>query len=226
MGDRKKDKKKEKQRQEADLKASESKPDEVVPSVEEPVEELLKETTAAVTEETEKAEEASSDQIVNEGGQAAGDERLQTEIDRVLAEANDRYKRLAAEYENFRRRSQEEKDRLYEQSVSDVVTAWLPVVDNIERALAASEELVESGEKAESVRAGVELIYRQVKEVLSKQGVEEIAALGETFDPTVHAAVLHEESADYGHQEITEVFEKGWRRGEKVLRHSVVKVAN
>ncbi len=188
--------------------------------------EVEAETVSAETETgTEAGQNASNQQdqtTANQTETAVSDE----ELNQVLVEADDRFRRLAAEYENFRRRSQDEKNRLYEQAVVDVVSSFLPVVDNIERALSASEGLDPDNEQAASVRTGVEMIHRQIKEVLEKQGVEEIEALGETFDPNLHAAVLHEDSDDHGHQEVTEVFEKGWRRGDKVLRHSVVKVAN
>lgn len=132
--------------------------------------------------------------------------------------------RLMAEYENYRRRSRQEKEQLYTTSVSDVCSAWLPVLDNLERAVAAFRSL--EGEEAQKAAEGVELVLRQAEGVLKKLGVEEIPAEGLAFDPEVHDAVLHVADADRSESEIVEVLQKGYRRGERVLRHSTVKVAN
>ena len=131
---------------------------------------------------------------------------------------------MQAEYENFRRRSKEEKNQLYDKSCSDVITAWLPVLDNLERARDTISEL--EGEQKDAIAEGLDLVSRQARQILDQYDVEEIPALGETFDPELHAAVLHVEDDSAGENEIVEVFETGYKRRDRVLRHSVVKVAN
>lgn len=132
--------------------------------------------------------------------------------------------RLRAEYDNFRRRSRLEKDELYADAVCDVSTAWLPVLDNLERALKALEGL--EGDDARAALEGVSMIKRQAEEVMQKLGIEAIEDLSASFDPQLHEAIMHVEDEAYGESEIIEVFEKGYRKGDRVLRHSMVKVAN
>lgn len=133
-----------------------------------------------------------------------------------LEEQNDRYLRLAAEYDNFRRRSKEEKDSIYSDACLDVLTEILPVIDNLERAAAFE------GEAADGVR----LTLKQFTETLTKLGVAEIPALDQPFDPNVHNAVMHVEDDSLGENIVCDVFQKGYIRGEKVLRYAMVKVAN
>lgn len=151
---------------------------------------------------------------------AATAARLQSE----LHELGDRHMRLMAEYDNFRRRARQEKDQLYDVTVGDVAADWLPVIDNLERAMAAREQ--SASEADDQILQGIDMIYRQALQVLEKYGVQPIEALGQTFDPNLHAAVLHIDDSAYGDGEIVEVFEKGYIREGRVLRHSVVKVAN
>ena len=132
---------------------------------------------------------------------------------------NDKYLRICAEYDNFRKRSQKEKDSLYGDIRSNVITDFLPVYDNLERALAAHTE-------DEAYAKGVEMIMNQFNKTLEKLGVEEIPALGETFDPTVHNAVMHTDDETKGENEVVEVFQKGFRIGDKIIRFAMVKVAN
>lgn len=154
-------------------------------------------------------------------------EELQAELEQRQADLEEQKEaqlRLAAEYENFRRRSRQEKEDLYAKAQLEVSSAWLPVIDNLERAMASLEN--ETGEIAERSLEGIRLVFRQAQEVLQKLGIEEIPSLGETFDPNLHEAVFHVEDESFGQEEIVEVFQKGYRKGEQVLRHSVVKVAN
>ncbi len=156
-----------------------------------------------------------------------GIHELESEIEALkedLAEANDSKLRLAAEYDNFRKRSRQEKDDLYQKSILDVCTAWLPLMDNLDRAVAAMQGIEQ--EESRQAAEGVTLVLRQAVEILEKLGVKEIPALGECFDPNLHEAVMHVEDEEKGCGEIVEVFLKGYAIGEKVLRHSVVKVAN
>ena len=135
------------------------------------------------------------------------------------AALNDRYLRLCAEYDNFRKRSQKEKDALYGDIKANVVSSILPVYDNLERALAAPTE-------DEAYRKGVEMIMTQFNTTLEKLGVSPIPDVGEKFNPELHNAVMHVEDEEKGENEIAEVFQKGFACGEKVIRPSMVKVAN
>lgn len=136
-----------------------------------------------------------------------------------LAEKDDKYLRLAAEYDNFRRRSQKEKESLYTDIKADVLAKFLPVYDNLERALKASTE-------DEAYRKGVEMIMTQFNATMEKLNVEKIDSLGKTFDPSMHNAVMHVDDDSKGENEIVEVFQEGFKIGDKVIRFAMVKVAN
>ncbi len=134
-------------------------------------------------------------------------------------ELDDRYKRILAEFENFKKRSSKERDGLYNSILSDVVEVILPVVDNLENA--AKAETAD-----ESYKQGVELVLRQFKDVLNAKGVEEIKAVGETFDPELHEAVSSIQDDSLGEKEIAQEYRKGYKIGSRVIRHSMVVVAN
>ncbi len=136
-----------------------------------------------------------------------------------LDEITDRYKRVLAEFENFKKRSQKEREGLYNSILSDVITVILPVVDNLENAVKAETEDVKYKE-------GIELVLKQLKDVLASKGIEEIQAVGETFDPSLHEAVSSIQDDSKGQQEIVEEYRKGYKIGSKVIRHSMVVVAN
>ena len=145
-----------------------------------------------------------------------------SELDSVkdqLAKEHDGYLRLAAEYDNFRKRSQKEKDELYTVIKAETVGKFLPVYDNLERGIAQYDE-------ADVHRQGLELILRQFSEALTKLGVTEIEAKGQPFDPEKHNAVMHVEDETAGENTVVEVFQKGFMLGDKVLRFAMVKVAN
>lgn len=135
-----------------------------------------------------------------------------------ISELNDRYLRLAAEYDNFRRRTAQERDRIYDDAYASALAALFPVVDNLERAAQYSD--------GESVAKGVAMILKSVEETLSKLGVTEIEAMGKTFDPVYHNAVMHVDDEAFGESEIVEVLQKGYIKGDRVLRYAMVKVAN
>lgn len=141
------------------------------------------------------------------------------ELEAQIAAANDKYLRLYAEYENYRRRSQKERDALYGDIKADTVQKFLPVYDNLERAL-------KQGTEDEAYRKGVELIMAQFNATLEKLGVTQVESLGKTFDPALHNAVMHVEDAEKGENEIVEVFQQGFKLGDKVIRFAMVKVAN
>ena len=134
-------------------------------------------------------------------------------------ELDDRFKRILAEFENFKKRSMKEREKLYNSILSDVVEVILPVVDNLENA-----SKVET--KDESYKQGVELVLKQFKDVLKSKGVEEINAVGETFDPELHEAVGSIQDETKGEKEIAQEYRKGYKIGSKVIRHSMVVVAN
>ena len=139
-------------------------------------------------------------------------------------ELSDKFMRLAAEYDNFRRRSQKEKEAIYSDCILSIVSSWLPVVDNLERAIFVSDNYNSS--EAKQIAQGVEMILTQAKDVLKSLEVEEIQAVGNSFDPNKMEAVMHVEDENAGESEVLEVFSKGYIRKDKVVRHSVVKVAN
>lgn len=141
-----------------------------------------------------------------------------------LSETGQKYLRLAAEYDNFRRRSQKEKVAIYADSVASVVKEWLPVLDNLDRAAKIVEQ-TESPEAAK-IAEGLALVHKQACEAMEKLGVSEIDCLNEPFDPNLHEAVMHVEDDSVGPSTVVEVLQKGYQRGDLVIRHSIVKVAN
>ena len=140
-------------------------------------------------------------------------------LEKEKADLNDKFLRICAEYDNFRKRSQKEKDALYGDIKANTVTQFLPVFDNLERALKQNTE-------DEAYKKGVEMIMTQFCTTLEKMGVTEIKCLGEKFDPTMHNAVMHVDDEEKGENEIVEVFQKGFKLGDKVIRFAMVKVAN
>ncbi len=140
------------------------------------------------------------------------------ELEAAVAERDDKYLRVCAEYDNFRRRSAKEREGVYSDAYADAVNALLPVIDNLGRAVGC--------EDAKALADGLALILKSADEGLAKLGIEEIKAVGETFDPERHYAVMHIEDENYGENEIVEVLGKGYIRGDKVIRYAMVKVAN
>lgn len=134
----------------------------------------------------------------------------------------DKLQRTAAEFDNFKKRSVKEKEALYIDAVSDVICAFLPVLDNVERALQA----ISADSSAQTLKDGVDMVFKQFMETLKCIGVEEIPAVNEQFDPMRHNAVMHVEDEAVGHNTIVEEFQKGYIYKEKVIRYSMVKVAN
>jgi molecular chaperone GrpE len=143
------------------------------------------------------------------------------EANKASEEMKDRYTRMCAEFENYKRRTGKELDARYADAKGDVWKNILPVVDNFERALAQ-----ETDESNASYKQGVEMIYRQLVEAMKAAGVEEIEALNAEFNPEFHNAVMHVDDESVGANIIVDVFAKGYKMGDKVLRYSMVKVAN
>jgi len=144
--------------------------------------------------------------------------------DQQIADLSDKFIRLAAEYDNFRRRSQKEKEALYNDSIATVASAWLPVVDNLERAVMISSEY--KHEESKKIKSGVDMVLQQAKDSMNSLGITEIEAKGNPFDPNTMEAIMHVDDENAGEAEVVEVFTKGYKRGEKIIRHAIVKVAN
>ena len=136
-----------------------------------------------------------------------------------LDELTDRYKRVMAEFENYKKRSSKERETLYNSILGDIVEVFLPIVDNLENALKVGTQDAE-------YKKGVELVLKQFKDVLKSKGVEEIEAIGTTFDPELHEAVSSVQDESKESQEIVQEYRKGYKFGNKVIRHSMVVVAN
>ena len=140
-------------------------------------------------------------------------------VQKQLAQQEDRFLRLAAEYDNYRKRTAKEKEALWNDAKADTAIAFLPVYDNLERAL-------KQPTADEAYKKGVEMTMNQLKEIFTKLGITEIPALGESFDPNLHNAVMHVEDETLGENVVAEVFQAGFMLGEKVIRFAMVKVAN
>ena len=181
------------------------------PQEERPVEEIQEETPAP---ETAVPEEAPAE-LTEEEKLRADLETAKTE----LAGEKDKYLRVLAEYDNFRKRSSRERDNINADVKADTLLKLLPVYDNLERAL--RQETAD-----EAFRKGVEMTMNQFMEALKSLGVTPIEAVGQTFDPTVHNAVMHMEDPEKGEQEIVQEFQKGFKMGDRVIRFSMVQVAN
>lgn len=136
------------------------------------------------------------------------------------AEANDKYMRLAAEYDNFRKRAQKEKDGVYGEAVADTLTGLLPIIDNLQYAAKFGDA------DPEKFAEGVKMILDKLPDTLEKLHIKPVGAAGETFDPTYHNAVMHEENDAYGENEIVDVLQSGYLYEDRVIRYAMVKVAN
>ena len=188
-------------------------------------EEQAKEASAAEQNEQTAAQakpEAEAAKQPEEKKPEAAKQQEASEFEKAqqaLAQEHDSYLRLAAEYDNYRKRSQKEKDNLYTEIRSETVEKFLPVYDNLERALAQETQDA-------AFKKGVEMTMNQLVSVMEKLGVESFGAAGDHFDPQLHNAVMHIEDESLGENVIAEVFQKGFKVGEKVVRFALVKVAN
>ena len=140
------------------------------------------------------------------------------QLESELADEKDRALRVMAEYDNFRRRSRAERESVYSDAYADAILEILPIIDNLERA--------EAYDSSADVNTGVAMILNGAREALKKMGVEEIEALGCEFDPNVHNAVMHTEDESLGENVIAAVLQKGYKRGDKIIRYAMVQVAN
>lgn len=158
-------------------------------------------------------------EVVSDPDAASGQPDPAEELRAELAAEKDRYLRLAAEYDNYRKRSQKEREALFLDVKCETVSKLLPIYDNLVRALTAPCS-------DEAFYKGVEMTMNQFMEVFDKLGIEKIPSLGETFNPEVHNAVMHVEDDSVGESVVVEEFQTGFILGEKVIRYSTVKVAN
>lgn len=189
---------------------------------ENPAEEIEEEKTgetAAEETETKAEEKADSKKDKKNKKESKKEIEIKEAAEKLIKEEKEKYLRLCAEYDNFRKRSQKERESLYTDIKADTLLKFLPVYDNLERALAQSTA-------DEAYRKGVEMIMTQFNTTLEKLGITEIEALGKTFDPNMHNAVMHVEDENFGENEVVEVFQKGFKLNDKVIRFAMVKVAN
>ena len=161
--------------------------------------------------------EEENKEVENQNLQEKADEIIT--LKKELDEKEDRLKRLMAEFDNYKKRSIKERETLYHSLMADIMKSLLPVVDNLEKAS-------EAATTDDNYKQGVELVLKQFKDVLNANGVKEIEAVGQTFDPELHEAVSSVVDENLGEKEIKEEFRKGYKIGDKVIRHSMVVVAN
>ncbi len=171
------------------------------------------------TSNAETEEAASATEVKEAAAEEKEEKTPLQEKEEELAALNDKYLRLAAEYDNFRKRTLREKEALYGDATAATIAAFLAVYDNMERAVAnpCSDE---------NYKKGVDLIFTELSNTLEKLKVEVISPEGEVFDPNFHSAVMHEDNEDFGENTVSEVFQKGFKLGERVIRPAIVKVAN
>ena len=164
-----------------------------------------------LTNENEEIKEEITEEVKKETGEKSELQKKQIELD----ELDERYKRVFAEFENYKKRTQKERESLYNSILGDIITNILPIIDNLDMAAAAEC-------KDEGYKQGVELVEKQFKEFLSKNHVEEIPAVGEMFDPGLHEAISSVQDDTKQSGEIVQEFRKGYKLGPKVIRHSMV----
>ena len=160
--------------------------------------------------------EKKTPETVEEEAVETAEQKLQQELD----EKNEQFLRLCAEYDNFRKRSQKEKQDIYTSSQAEIVKELLPVLDNFDRAAENKECSFEDYKK------GIDLIFTQLGEILKKLGIEAYGARGDEFDPNIHNAVMTVEDPELGENQVASVFSKGYKLGDRIIREAVVQVAN
>ena len=182
-----------------------------------------KETSAEETKEEKTEEKVEEKTDSKKEKKAKKESKKESEIkeaaEKLISAEKEKYLRLCAEYDNYRKRSQKERESLYADIKADTLLKFLPVYDNLERALAQPTA-------DEAYRKGVEMIMTQFNETLKKLGITEIEAKGQSFDPNMHNAVMHIEDDSFGENEVVEVFQKGFKLNDRVIRFAMVKVAN
>ena len=191
-----------------------------------PTDEALEEQVTATeteapevqSEPEEKPSRSDKKKLKKAEAEIAELEKKLEEANAELAAANDKYMRMIAEYDNYRRRTAKEKDGIYADAYADALKGILPIIDNLERAVGVSEP--------EALQKGLAMTLKGAEDALAKMGVTAFGEKGETFDPEKHNAVMHIEDEQYGESEITEVYQRGYAKGDKILRFAMVIVAN
>ena len=183
---------------------------------------MTKKKEEAKQEETTQAAGAECQE--ENGQQAAAPEGAECQAEAPapkdeMKELNDKYLRVLAEYDNFRKRSGKEREGVFSEAFSAAVALFLPVLDNLER---AAQQACKDAE----YQKGVEMMVKQFYEILEKSGVRPIGEVGEEFDPAVHNAIMHVEDENLGENKVCEVLLRGFARGDRIIRHAMVKVAN
>ena len=176
--------------------------------------EEIKNQTEEQAVEAEEAQEPVKETKKEKKQNAKLEEKI-AQLEEEAAKQDDRYKRILAEYDNFRKRTQKEKEATWQDAQMATVSAFLPVLDNLER-----------GASVEGADEGVKLILKQFREILTKYHVEPCGEEGQPFDPNFHNAVMQRDDENFGESTICEVFQTGFKVGEKVIRHAMVVVAN
>ena len=177
-----------------------------------------KEVETEIEEEPEKETRSEKKKVKKLEAELEKQSKLLESKESELSVLNDKYRRMMAEYDNYRRRSAKEREDVYSDAYGEAISAMLPVIDNLERAANFSE--------SDKVQEGISLTFKSFSETLTKLGIESFGQVGEPFDPTIHNAVMHVEDESLGESVITDVFQKGYRKGDKIIRHAMVKVAN
>ena len=197
------------------------------PQTEEIKEEKV-ETAAEEIKDEAKAEPKEDKKDKKQKKESKKEAEIKETAEKLIQAEKEKYLRLCAEYDNFRKRSQKERDGLYADIKADTLLKFLPVYDNLERALSTptADEAYRKETADEAYKKGVEMTMVQFNQTLEKLGITEIPALGEKFDPNVHNAVMHVEDESLGENEVVEVFQKGFKLNDKVIRFAMVKVAN
>ncbi len=182
------------------------------------------ETKKPLDEETkataETVEQEAAEEVVEETAAPAEENDELASLQKALEEEQNRYLRLMAEYDNFRKRSAKEKDSIYTDAKADAFTSLLPVLDNFDRAFENAEASLED------FRKGVEMTRDQLLNIFGNAGVEVFGEAGDAFDPNLHNAVSHIDDPEQGENVLAQVYQKGYKIGDKVLRHAMVVVAN
>lgn len=204
------------------MNSEENKAEEIKGETEIPEETIENEAVENKEEAAEENKETSDKKGLFKNKNAKYEKEIE-ELGQKLAEAQDRFQRTLAEFDNFRKRTMKEKASMYDDGVRDTIEKLLPLFDNLERAISSVEGKVDD---EDPLLKGVKMTDKQLKEILASMGVEEIKALGEKFDPNLHAAVAHVDDENYGENEVIIDMLKGYKYKDKVIRHSMVKVAN
>ena len=204
------------------MNSEENKAEEIKEETEIPEETIENEAVENKEEAAEEKKETSDKKGLFKNKNAKYEKEIE-ELGQKLAEAQDRFQRTLAEFDNFRKRTMKEKASMYDDGARDTIEKLLPLFDNLERAISSVEGKVDD---EDPLLKGVKMTDKQLKEILASMGVEEIKALGEKFDPNLHAAVAHVDDENYGENEVIIDMLKGYKYKDKVLRHSMVQVAN